>query len=88
MSDPSNIRQMMTRIAFIGILLCHTLVIIIQKYYITINNWFELSVLPTYTFLPKLISQIKVKTLSEKDKYKLVRPYLRIVEHGHNSVNF
>ena len=66
---PSNIQKWMTRIASTGIFLCHTLIIIIEKDYIAINRWFELSVFPTFTFISKFRSQIHLKIWSEKDKY-------------------
>ena len=64
----ANIRHWKPRIASNGILLCHTLIIIIKKDIITINSCFELFVLPTSAFIPEFISQIHVK-IYEKKKY-------------------
>ena len=68
-SHPSNIVKRMTRIASTGILLCHTLISSIAKDCITINSWFELSVLPTSTFIPKFRIQIHHKIWGKKVKY-------------------
>ena len=51
----SNTRKVMTRNTSIDIKLCYTLVIIIQKDYITINRWFDLSVIHTLSLILELI---------------------------------
>ena len=69
----------MTRIASTGILRCHTLIIIIEKDYIRINSWYELSVLPASIFIPKFRSQINDKILGKKKSiYKESHPFLKI----------